>query len=218
MLSFDPLLHEYHASGRLLPSVTTIMRATGLVNGWSIKEDPQYRMRGQAAHEAARLIDTGEYSEEGTHELIRPYARQYRQFVSDIGFIAHGWEISMAHITLGFAGTFDIVGLDKNGDVLLIDVKTGSSMPQLVGVQLAAYEQLIIEGADIPKSDEPQLRNWASKLIRDHPKTKLRKRCLHLPGGDVSRGVLKSFDEPRWSSIWRGALNVYNARKEAGLL
>jgi hypothetical protein len=217
-LRYEDSTHQYFHGDRELTSVSVVMEKTGMIPEAYRFLKPEYRLRGTAVHTCATLICEGTYDESATHELIVPFGRQFQAFIEDIGFRPMVWECAYGHTALGFAGRFDLAGLDRHDTPLLVDIKTGSSLPPMVGVQLAAYDHLLTEGVRIcPDSDRLTL-NWAEKFNKENPKARFKKRALMLPGGDVARGTLKSFDEPKWSAIWRGALTVHNARKEAGLL
>jgi hypothetical protein len=217
-LSFDVEKHKYFYGDRQLASVTKILEAVGLLKSGPWFNDPSHRQRGTAVHLACSLIDAGEYDEAGTHPLILPYARQYAAFRADTGFRGMQWEASFAHLDLGFAGTLDVAGLERDRELWLVDIKTGQ-MPLAASVapQLAGYEDLVCNGWTIPRPDSDR-NSWLIEYRRANPKVKIRRKCLCLPGGDAPKGVLRSFDEPRWIAVWRSAVTIYNIRKEHGLL
>jgi hypothetical protein len=217
-LRYEDATHQYFHGDRELASVSFVMEKTGMIPEAYRFLKPEYRLRGTAVHTCAALICEGVYDESSTHPFIVPFGRQFQAFIDDVGFRPKVWECAYAHTTLGFAGRFDLAGLDRHDTPLLVDIKTGTALPPMVGVQLAAYDHLLTEGVRICPASDRLILNWAEKFIRDNPKVRFKKRALLLPGGEVPRGTLKSFDEPRWNTIWRSALTVHNARREAGLL
>jgi hypothetical protein len=219
-LSYRDSDHTYWHGDRELAGVTSILEATGIAPQFYRNLGPEYRQRGTAGHLAVFYVALGEYDEDSTHPAIRPFARQFMAFQEDTGFRPMIMECAYANVNLGIAGRLDMAGLDRHEEPSIVDLKTGSLPPDIyVATQLAGYDHLLTEGVRIPSPDSDNLTlNWAEKLIRDNPKLRFKRKCLHLPGGDAPRGTLKSFDQPKWASVWRSCITNYNARKEAGLL
>jgi hypothetical protein len=201
-LVFNPDDHSYSIGSRELPSVTQILKATGLYVSFYAKEE--HRQRGEAVHHACRLICEGRYTEEGTHEIVRPFARAFSKFVSRTGYRMMGAERPMASLRLGFAGTPDNWGLVGNS-MWLIDVKTGS-LPAAVPVQLAAYRMLM--------AAQPMGDLWPASAVVSP--LGLHARAVQLC--DDESYNISAYDESRWESIWKSCLTVYQARKEFNLL
>jgi hypothetical protein len=197
-LTFDALTHTYAVGSRELPSVTKILRACSLYSSFYAKEED--RQRGEAVHHACRLICEGRYREEGTHARVIPYARAFQKFVSRSGYRHLGAERPMASLRLNFAGTPDLWGTagdPSSSHIWLLDLKSGT-LPQSVGIQLAAYKMLM--------ADQPvQERVLVTQL-----------RAINL-SDDESYGV-SAYDEPRWEAVWRSCLTVYQCRKDFNLL
>jgi hypothetical protein len=219
-LSFRDSDHTYWAGERELASVTRVLDATGMKPKFYKSLDPSYRQRGTAAHLACFLVGLGEYDEESTHPEIRPFARQFATFMEETGFKPLTMECGFAVPDLGVAGRRDMDGLDKHSEPWALDLKTGSMPPDIyVATQLAGYDHTLIDGVRIYGEDEDPLQlNWLQKFVRDNKKARFRRKCLNLPGGDAARGTLKSFDEPRWATVWRSCLNNFNIRREYGQL
>lgn len=210
-LRFDSIDHAYWHGARRLASVTEILSAVGLTKNLDFLQlDDSYRHKGAAVHSACRLVDEGRLDAEGTHADILPYAEAYAAFKRDTGFVGHAWEVPMADVKLGIAGTLDALG-EAGGQTWLLDFKTGTC-PPTVGAQLAGYEHLLTNGEVIGEDEfgimkrTPDAPGWYLPLHR---------KSLNLVG---TKYVLKSHDEPRWPTIWRAAVTLYNARKEYGLL
>lgn len=139
-LAFDHATHTYTLDGRVLPSVTQVLQAVGLVNSdWFTDEA---RLRGQYVHAAIALDQEGALDDATLDPALVPYVAAWRQFVRDTGFVALSWEQPVVDAERGYAGTYDVIGrLTSTIGVLppaLIDIKSGA--PQAwVALQTAAY-------------------------------------------------------------------------------
>lgn len=140
ILHFDPVSHTYTLGNRILPSVTGVIRAVGLMGEWG--QDPEEVMLffqlGRFVHEAAHLLDSGNYDHEsGENQPWKPHLEQYQRFKADTGFEVLESELSLYHPQLFYAGTLDKIGMLNNCRVIL-DLKTGARMPWH-DIQVAAY-------------------------------------------------------------------------------
>ena len=90
--------------------------------------------RGTAVHKAAEqgiaVLDIGDYTdpESGVTipaEEIRPKYRQYLDWLQQSGIEVLLSERQIWNLTLGYAGSFDILGRFPNGEVWIVDIKTG---------------------------------------------------------------------------------------------
>ena len=60
-------------------------------------------------------------------------------FTDDLGIEKETVEIPVYSTEHGFAGTTDLIGRNKDGTLMLLDLKTGKSLYKTVELQLAAY-------------------------------------------------------------------------------
>lgn len=136
-LVFDPERHAYILDGRVIPSVTQILTAEGIINGQWYTEDG--RRRGGHVHLALRYLDEGRLDEDSVTDEVRPYLEAWGRFLSETGFICLQIERPFVCEALGYAGTPDRVGWMDGGKILsVIDIKTGSPEPWHA-LQTAAY-------------------------------------------------------------------------------
>ena len=136
-LVFDPERHAYILDGRVIPSVTQILTAEGIINGQWYTEDG--RRRGGHVHLALRYLDEGRLDEDSVTDEVRPYLEAWGRFLSETGFICLQIEQPFADRNLGFAGTPDRVGwMDGDKTLSIIDIKTGAPEPWHA-LQTAAY-------------------------------------------------------------------------------
>lgn len=144
-IHFDRHTHRYTYKGTELASVTTILRGVGIETFWS--RDPQYAARGTAVHDAIRLIDghdqDWDYDPDATLPEYRAYIEQYQRFIQISGFQPLLSEIRVADPSRMECGTFDKYGM-LDGEMVLIDIKTGESLPGGVPYQLAGYYRLAL--------------------------------------------------------------------------
>lgn len=136
-LVFDPERHAYLLDGRVIPSVTQILTAEGIINGQWYTEDG--RRRGGHVHLALQYLDEGRLDEDSVTDEVRPYLEAWGRFLSETGFICLQIERPFVCEALGYAGTPDRVGWMDGGKILsVIDIKTGSPEPWHA-LQTAAY-------------------------------------------------------------------------------
>lgn len=161
-LSFDEESHTYKIDGKVVPSVTQIIRP--LYDGAFDSIPPSVlerkRTLGQAVHLACELYDLGELDESSVDEQIAGYVDAWKRFVSEQ---PHRWnrvEERIASWRRKFAGTVDRIGEDRaTGKSDLIDIKTTDMIDRAVGVQLCGYQMLAEEsGLGINRRLAVQLR------------------------------------------------------------
>lgn len=214
-LSFDEAKHEYRAGARVLPGVTTILRETKFYHVPAWINDPKYKQLGKAVHQACHLFDLGLSPAKPYHPDVASRLARYAQFKEDTGFRGMAWEVPLADVQRGYAGTMDTVGISGSGEIWEIDIKTGTVPIVGVSVQLAAYADLLATGRVIPVPRHASLPldmewfEWARTQ-----KTNIRKKSLNLT---PEAYTLRSHDEPRYRAYWSAALTMYNAWQEHGL-
>jgi hypothetical protein len=138
-IEFDAAAHEYKIGGVKIPSVTQIIKEAGLMPTY--KPDGDFAMvRGSHVHKAAELYDLGRLDEENLDQALVPYLEGWKKYreQAKIEFVAGGIEKMVADQAGRFAGTLDRLGLDKDGALCVIDIKTGSPAAWH-SLQMAAY-------------------------------------------------------------------------------
>jgi len=135
-LQFDPATHTYQWRGKVVPSVTQVLKDTGLIDdAWYT---PESARRGQAVHVATELDDRGELDESTVHEKVMPYLLAWRKFRAETGFTPVLIEQWVYNQSAQYAGTVDRVG-SLCGQEVILDIKTGTAQPWHAW-QLAAYQ------------------------------------------------------------------------------
>ena len=146
--TFDPIKHEYRLDGRVLPSVTQILkplRDFSHVDPVKLERAAKF---GDAVHLATALDDRDDLDESSCHPDVLGCVNGWRKFKSETGFEVEHVELALCSSTLYYAGTLDRVGIMKRyndnvqGKRVLIDIKTGSWLYATIGLQTAAYRSL----------------------------------------------------------------------------
>ena len=129
--------HIYTVDGKIIPSVTTIIKDCGLIDTTWFTEGAT--TRGTYVHQATELLDRDDLDEASLDPVLIPYVDAYRRFKQETGFVIDDIEKRVHNATYGYAGTLDRTGTfigDKTKSI--IDIKTGQPA-KWHGVQLAAY-------------------------------------------------------------------------------
>jgi hypothetical protein len=132
-LLFDPAAHVYTLDHKPIPSVTQILKATGLTGHY---RGTAGRDRGSRVHEATELYDVlgviGDGPEAG-------YTRAWAKFKADHVSEIVASEQAVFNEPLWYAGTLDRIVRLKDGKLAILDIKTGAKA-DWHKLQLAAYE------------------------------------------------------------------------------
>lgn len=138
MFEFDPTAHRYTLDGRVLPSVTQILRGLDDFSNVPARVLEKARDRGNRVHAACNLDVLGILDENTVDDEVAPYLAQFRKFLRESRFAPTLSECRVYDETLWYAGTLDLFG-DLPGCMdVQIDIKSGA-IPRSVGPQTAAY-------------------------------------------------------------------------------
>jgi hypothetical protein len=191
---FDITTHTYTVDGKVLPSVTQVIQAAGLIDFSMIPPD---RLKaaadlGTAVHLATEYDDQGRLDPASIDPVVAPYLAQWRRFKDDFNYEMISSEKRMYSQKYGYAGTIDrgaVIRLARTPRRCVIDIKTGFSN-QIAGVQLAAYLELLMEK-----------EKWTGKDI-----------CVmvHLT---PDKYEVKEFSSTRYFPIFLSALNLYKFKQ-----
>lgn len=190
-LTFDSALHQYKLEGVTIPSITQVLKGTGIIDFSMV---PTARLEaaclfGTAAHRATALSDKGTLDEDNLDNFLRPYLSGWRLFRQEYGFIPEVIEQPMYSKIYRVAGTPDRVGRWRIDDSLIIpDIKTGVELSAANALQLSAYEMIVKEN------------------LTKKEKTK-RMSILLTPDGKYKIQEYKSKND---LNIFIAALSVYN--------
>ncbi len=135
---FNPETHIYEAGGKIIPSVTQILKSVGIIVTKYHTEVS--KIRGQAVHLAIEYWLEQRLDINSIDPLILPYFEAFLCFERDSKYIARYTEMPMYHPVLNYAGKPDIVASLNNKQVLL-DIKTGQ-VQAWHSLQVAGYAML----------------------------------------------------------------------------
>lgn len=142
---FDPIAHVYRLDGRVIPSVTQLLKPIG-PDLSAIPRDVLERKRalGQAVHLACELDDKGELDEASTDPQVMDYVQSWRAALKALDAEVVLNEFQAYHPVHKFAGTLDrVLRLRSTGENMLTDIKTAAEASPSWGVQLEGYRLLI---------------------------------------------------------------------------
>lgn len=138
-LQFDPIAHEYRHAGKVVRSVTQVLKGAGLVDDrWYTEESSD---SGTGAHAAIEAWI--KFGDDESGPIYAPYLKAYQRFLAETGFIVTDSERRLYSAVWGYAGTADLFGF-LNDRFACLDIKTGAPL-RVHGVQLAAYADAYAE-------------------------------------------------------------------------
>jgi CRISPR/Cas system-associated exonuclease Cas4 (RecB family) len=126
--TFDAEKHEYRIDGKILPSITQILKDEGFID--STWYNVAARDKGTMVHLLTHLWDVDELwdLDQVTNEN-RPYLEAYTAFLKENCVEITQSERPMWHPS-GYAGTPDKAAFFReNGERAVIEIKTGSKAP-----------------------------------------------------------------------------------------
>lgn len=220
-LEFHPGPHEYRVDGRVVPGVTSILRACGLSGSYEFT-DKIHAYRGSCVHSGSAIIIAGgdplleplnhphstypDYVR--VHGEINGYWDAMRAAKQAINFTGCVYECPFIDPARGYGGTFDF-GAFASGSDQLWDIKSGL-MPVMVPVQVCAYEDLARRGIPI-NPDHPGL-GWLLDLVKSG---RTIERCglrLEKTGRFTAYYECpksRPYTDPMWMSAWRSCLCLF---------
>jgi hypothetical protein len=100
---------------------------------------------------------------------IALYLRQYYDFLDDTGLEVVATEKQVFNLTLGYGGSFDIIGRLKTGHICVVDIKSGKSTYAEHALQVCAYSlgEFIGEN-DVVDTDLTALLHDTSRMALLH--------------------------------------------------
>lgn len=171
LLEFDEPSHIYRWSGRVVPSVTTVIKDLTDYSRIPPAVLEKARQEGVQIHKMVELDCRQELDESTLPEWIEPHFAAWRKFVAHKRIEVLLSEHRVFHPGFWYAGTLDLL-VYMDGELSLIDVKRSFAGGKAIGVQLAGYSgALAVEMGKKPKpirryglrlkpNGEPQLREF----------------------------------------------------------
>jgi hypothetical protein len=200
-LTFEPVAHEYRRpDGRVVPSVTQILRDTGVsvdfdgIAAISARLGDAIELKrevGKALHADAHAFDDGDIDWETVDERVLPYLEAWRTFRENKRLSPQLRERRVYHPALGYCGTLDGVFGTPGLKRVLIDIKLGDPEDAGARYQLAGYwlaHQL--------EHEEPLDERWSVQLTPEH----------------VVPYRVTRYDDWRDFDVWRAIVTTYHAQ------
>lgn len=188
VIEFDEPTHTYKVDGRVVPSVTQILKAIGCVDTrWYTDEG---RERGKAIDTLTELHDKGELDIEAA-EVYCPqyvgYVKAWIAFRAETGFETYRAQVKVANTRLGYAGTLDREGRFCGASVtglIIVDLKSGA-----------------------PEWWHPLQTQGYAECVGD----RCRRGCVYLGRNGKAKWI--EHDDPADAAGWLAYLNAYNYRR-----
>jgi len=165
-LTFDAATHTYRLDGVVVPSVTQILRASGLIDFTGIPESilEAARVRGTIVHQAIALFNEGDLDLEQfavDFPEYLPYLAAWQDFCRQRHFTALLTECRIASRRYQVAGTLDCLG-ELDGEPVLLDFATGNPADTAKDLQTSGYFVLALEWAEYADAD-PRLKAFFTR-------------------------------------------------------
>ena len=145
-LAFDSELHRYTLDGAPVVGVTSALKLVSDADYFGV--DPEVMARkaelGTAVHRMIELDCHDDLDTDSLDEVLRPYYRAWRSFLTVSGFTVRLSESQVASRRYGYAGTLDLFGT-LNGIPATVDAKCVTTVMPSTGPQTAAYTQALRE-------------------------------------------------------------------------
>lgn len=179
-LDFEATGHRYTLDGVTVPSVTGILRASGIVDFSQIPPArlEAARYRGTIVHQAVHYFNEGDLDGDAFGAEFPDFAGYldaWRTFVEQRRYRAVLNEHRIASVRHRVAGTLDTLGFLDDGSPALLDYATGDPDDAAKNLQTAAYlglaHEWAEEGADAALArflaEHPTIKRYAVALRRD---------------------------------------------------
>ena len=142
-LLFDENSHIYRLGSEIIPNVTSILDAHGLISAFA--KDESAALRGSYVHKACYLLARRSLDWHSIDERILGYVRAYEKFLKDTDFSPSQLEARHFHKGYRYCGTLDAFGKSRGIPRLLFDIKTGVPA-RYHALQTSAYAAFFAEG------------------------------------------------------------------------
>lgn len=139
--TFDAPSHIYRLDGKIIPSVTQILAPLvdySMINPAVMAAAQEL---GTMVHLTTELFDLGTLDESDLDPILQPYLDAWKKFRAECDFVPSTIEERMYHPTFRYCGTSDRTGMVR-GKKSVVDIKKMMSLGPVIGLQLAAYQQL----------------------------------------------------------------------------
>jgi len=154
---------EVNGKEIILPSVTQLMRTTGVIPQSDFEIPEKYAVLGTEVHAMTELVDKGMFYPEFCSEEALLYVLQYQSFLEENDVEILEIEQIIFNEELLYAGRLDRV-MSINGIEYIVDIKTGGKY-RWHARQLTAYKQ----AKGNYRIADLYLGKWEYKLVIQKP-------------------------------------------------
>ena len=144
MLTHDPRLryndarHEYSIDGRLMPSVSQIIRQISGMDRIPQNRLDVARMRGTYVHQCIEWLMNGTLDRSSIDPGLAGYVAAFERWRNEHHPEPVAQETMVSNLPLWYAGRIDLLA-HIDGELWLVDYKTSSATSHHYGCQLAGY-------------------------------------------------------------------------------
>ena len=150
-LKFDEATHTYTLDGKVLPSVTQILKPLYDFSGITPEVLERKRQIGTAVHKAIELDLLDDLDSASLAPEVAPYFAAWARFRSEFQPESQGGGAEVKVHTEAYAGTVDLItGRVGHSDTWVIDYKTSAQVGPVVALQTAAYAHAAHEMGLVP--------------------------------------------------------------------
>lgn len=147
-LTFDPSAHVYTLDGSVVPSVTGILRHSGLID---LSQIPPFildraRARGSAVHQLVHYLNEDDLDWGSVDPAYRGYLEAWQNYRAAVSLRVLLCEYRVASRRHRVAGTIDLLAIIRN-EGWILDYKTGDPDDVAADFQTAGYLGLAFEWA-----------------------------------------------------------------------
>jgi hypothetical protein len=166
---FEPTNHHYFVDGIRKPSVTEILKETGVSTDFEEIGSFSERLRekvafkrdlGTALHADIHAADDGDLDWDTVDDRVLPYLEAWMIFRENTGLMPLARERVIFHPSLDYCGTFDGIFRTPGGVLVLLDAKTGDPHDAAANFQTAGY--LLAYGCQHPENEIGE--RWSVQL------------------------------------------------------
>lgn len=181
-LTFDAAAHVYTLDGVVVPSVTGILKASGLIDFSQIPPAvlEVARARGERTHRAIHYYNEGDLDWSTLDDGDRPRVNAWLRFIEQRKFQILKAEFRVYSRRYGYAGTGDVLGL-LDGKLALADFKLGKPEDVAADLQTSAYVGALYE----MKGDSDPSCDWVRDVMAH--KGPLQRFSIQLPANGTPK-------------------------------
>jgi hypothetical protein len=229
-LAFDADVHVYRLHGRIVPSVTQVLRMSGYVDfyrdltakiaeGELSASDGVYalrqrgqrlieaRERGRRVHNALHFLLEDDLDNDSLDEDTRGYLESGQKYLAAYVHRLYRAEFRVYSTRFGCAGTLDLLALHADGHLFVGDWKSGNPEDVAACLQTSAYLGFALEMG----ASDPDL----ARELRAHGPVIQRRSMRLFADGRMARETL--YSDPSDYSKFLGALALVHDQQRRPL-